>query len=274
MADEDRNDIRIEAALAKLYSSEMAWLVADELVQIRGGRGYETAESLAARGERAVPAEQMLRDMRINRLFEGSSEIMKLLIAREAVDQHLAIAGDIIEPDLELKEKAKSAAKAGGFYAKWFPTLTVGKGQSPVSYKEFGTLATHLRFVERNSRKLARSTFYGMSRWQAKMERKQMFLGRIVDIGAELFAIASAAVYARTLGTDEASELADVFCKQARRRVDVLFSELWANDDTDNYALAMRVLDGSHTWLEEGIEDPSGDGPMINTEQPTPAASS
>jgi alkylation response protein AidB-like acyl-CoA dehydrogenase len=275
MADEDRNDIRIEAAIAKLYASEMGWKVVDEMIQIRGGRGYETAASLAARGERAVPAEQMLRDMRINRIFEGSTEIMKLLIAREAVDQHLSIAGDIIDPDVELKDKAKTAAKAGGFYAKWFPTLTVGKGQNPSAYTEFGPLAKHLRFVERNSRKLARSTFYGMSRWQGRMERKQMFLGRIVDIGAELFAMSASVVRAEMLRKDDvdegarAYELADLFCKQARLRVDELFGRLWSNTDDESYQVALGVLDGKYLFAEKGMLDPSGPGPLVAaTDQP------
>ena len=131
MSDEGRNDIRIEAALAKLWASEVACTIGDELVQIRGGRGYETAESLAARGERAVPAEQLVRDLRINRIFEGSSEIMRLLVAREAVDAHLTAAGDLADPDADMKRKAKAAAKASGFYAKWLPQLVTGKGQLP-----------------------------------------------------------------------------------------------------------------------------------------------
>src|SRR6185437_7838101 len=188
MADEGRNDIRIEAALAKLWSSEMACLIGDELLQIRGGRGYETAESLAARGERAVPVEQVVRDLRINRIFEGSSEIMRLLIAREAVDAHLSAAGDLANAKADLRQKAKAAVGASGFYAKWLPQLVFGEGQRPTAYHEFGNLAKHLRFVERSARKLARNTFYGMARWQAAMEQKQGFLGRVVDIAAELFA--------------------------------------------------------------------------------------
>ena len=202
MADEGRKDIRIEAAIAKLYASELAWLVSDELVQIRGGRGYETAQSLSNRGERPVPAEQILRDLRINRIFEGSTEVMKLIIAREAVDQHLTVAGDIIDPDVALSAKAKTAAKAAGFYARWLPKLAVGAGNAPRSFSEFGELATHLRFVERSARKLARSTFYGMSRWQGQLEKKQAFLGRIVDVGAELFAISAAVVRAQMLADD------------------------------------------------------------------------
>ncbi|MFE0203141.1 acyl-CoA dehydrogenase family protein [Streptomyces sp. NPDC058985] len=281
MADEDRNDIRIEAALAKLYGSEMACLMADELVQIRGGRGFETAASLEARGERAVPAEQILRDLRINRIFEGSTEIMHLLIAREAVDAHLSVAGDLIDPDKTLADKAKAGAQAGAFYAKWLPKLVAGPGQLPRSYAGFHPsghpdLAAHLRYVERTARKLARSTFYAMSRWQGRMETKQGFLGRIVDIGAELFAMSAACVRAEHLrATDdhgrEAYQLADAFCRQSRIRVEELFGRLWTNTDDLDRKVVKGVLGGAYEWLEEGIVDPSGDGPWIA--DATPGAS-
>ncbi|MET9295886.1 acyl-CoA dehydrogenase family protein [Streptomyces sp. NPDC003077] len=276
MADEDRNDIRIEAALAKLYGSEMGCLMADELVQIRGGRGFETAASLAARGERAVPAEQILRDLRINRIFEGSSEIMRLLIAREAVDAHLAVAGDLVDAEKSLADKGRAAAKAGSFYARWLPKLVAGPGQLPKSYAEFGDLATHLRYVERAARKLARATFYGMSRWQGRMETKQGFLGRIVDIGAELFAMSAACVRAEQARVDgahgrEAHQLADVFCRQARIRTDELFARLWTNTDDVDRKVVSGVLGGAYTWLEDGVVDPSGDGPWIADATPGPS---
>ncbi|MEA2483747.1 MAG: hypothetical protein QOC55_1694, partial [Thermoleophilaceae bacterium] len=272
LADDKRNDIRIEAAIAKLLGSEMGWKVVDELVQIRGGRGFETAESLEARGEKPVPVEQAFRDMRINRIFEGSTEVMHLLIAREAVDQHLQVAGDILEPDTELKDKAKAAVGAGKFYAGWLPKLVTGDGQKPGSYADFGPLAEHLRYVERSARKQARATFYAMTRYQAKMERKQAFLGRIVDIGSELYAIAAACVYAKTIEqehperAEQARELADLFSRQARRRADQLFTELWSNDDDLNTKRAFGVLEGRYSWVEDGVIDPSGDGPMIPQE--------
>src|SRR3712207_3868815 len=137
LADDKKSDIRIEAAIAKLYASEMGWKVVDELMQIRGGRGYETAESLKARGEKAIPTEQLMRDMRINRIFEGSTEIMHLLIAREALDKHLEVAGDIIEGEGDLKEKAKLVPQAAKFYASYVPSLLVGEGRKPGSFAEF-----------------------------------------------------------------------------------------------------------------------------------------
>ncbi|MDP9791585.1 alkylation response protein AidB-like acyl-CoA dehydrogenase [Catenuloplanes nepalensis] len=273
LADEERGDIRIEAALAKLYASELAWQIADELVQIRGGRGYETAASLAARGERPLAAEQQLRDLRINRIFEGSTEIMHLLIAREAVDAHLQVAGDIIDPDVNLTGKALAGARASAFYAKWLPTLAVGKGQTPGAYADFGHLATHLRYVERCSRKLARSTFWAMGRWQGKLERKQAFLARIVDIGAELFAISAACVRARAEAAahPEVIELADLFSRQARLRADALFATLWENTDSVDNAAARRILAGRYAFLERGIVPPGGTGEWTSPWEPGPA---
>ena len=275
LADAGSKDIRIEAALAKLWSSEMACRISDELVQIRGGRGYETADSQAARGERAVPAEQVMRDLRINRIFEGSSEIMHLIIAREAVDAHLDAAGDLASKDADIPAKARAAVKASGFYARWLPHLVVGKGTMPTSYDEFGPLSKHLRYVERSSRKLARQTFYGMSRWQAKLEYRQAFLGRIVDIGAELFAMAAACSRAEMLRKEDpakgkaAYELADLFCAQSRIRAEELFEGLWRNTDAADRGLATQVLGGDYTWLEEGVVDGSeGTGPWISTWQP------
>ena len=278
LADDKRRDIRIEAALAKLWCSEMAFKVADELVQIRGGRGYETAASQAARGERGVPAEQILRDLRINRIFEGSTEIMHLFIAREAVDAHLAAAGEMIEPGLPAGRRARAAARAGGFYARWLPTLVTGEGQLPRSYGEFGSLAPHLRYVERASRKLARATFYGMARWQGGLERRQGFLGRIVDIGAELFAMSAVCVRAQMDASQAPGargktgyELAGAFCAQSRQRCDELFGLLWKNTDAADRSLARQVMSGRYTWLEEGIIDPSIPGPWVAPAAPGPS---
>lgn len=278
LADAGSKDIRIEAALAKLWASEMSCRIADELVQILGGRGYETADSKAARGERAVPAEQLVRDLRINRIFEGSTEIMRLLIAREAVDAHLSAAGALASNDADLKAKAKAAVDASGFYARWLPKLLAGPGTVPRSYPEFGPLATHLRYVERSSRKLARQTFYGMSRWQAKLEYRQGFLGRIVDIGAELFAMAATCTRAEMIRSEDpaqgeaAYELAQAFCQQSRLRVEELFDRLWSNTDDTDRNVARRVLADRYTWLEAGVLDQSeGTGPWISTWSPGPS---
>src|SRR5690606_21896327 len=130
---------------------------------------------------------------------------------------------------------------------------------------EFGPLARHLRFVERRSRKLARSTFHGMSRWQGRLERKQAFLGRLVDIGAELFAMSAACVRARAERDThpEGVELADLFCRQARLRVDALFAALWDNTDDRDVAAARRIAEGRYAFLQEGILPLPADGDWV-----------
>lgn len=257
LVDRGGYDIRLEAAMAKMFNSEAGWKIVDDTMQIRGGRGYETAASLAARGEEPIPVERMMRDFRINLIFEGSSEIMRLFLAREAVDFHLQVAGDLINPKVRGKAKVKALFKAGLFYARWYPSLWLGKGDLP-SFGEFGALATHLRFVERSCRKLSRTLLYAMMRHGPRLERKQMTLFRFVEIGAELFAMSAACVRAQMLvkkgrNGSEAMRLADHFCRLARPRVKAAFHAVFHNDDDATYRVAQEVLAGKHLWMEKGI---------------------
>ncbi len=257
MADRGGYDIRLEAAAAKLWNTERTWQIVDDTMQIRGGRGYETADSLAARGEAPIATEQIFRDYRINRIFEGSSEIMHLFMAREAVDKHLEVAGDLIDPEKSAGAKARAFVRAAGFYAWWYPTRWLGWGRWP-RYAEFGRLATHLRFVERNARKLARQVFHGMNVYQGRLQHKQGFLFRLVDVVDELFAMAATVSRAEALrraGRPEAGralELADLFCRNSRHAVAKLFRDLWRNDDVRKYKTGVAVTDGQHAWVHEG----------------------
>ncbi|HEY0451331.1 acyl-CoA dehydrogenase family protein [Actinophytocola sp.] len=262
-ADAGLVDTGMEAELAKLYASEKAWLVADELLQIRGGRGYETAESAAARGERGVPVEQLLRDLRVGRIFDGSTEALRGFIAQEALAGLESVAD---------RSSFGGAPRVGAWYARALLGLAAGRGPSP-GFDEFGPLAAHLRFVERTSRSIAQHLVHGRTRWANGLEERQLFLGRIVDVAAELYAMSASCVYAkaRTDQGDPAFELADSFCHQARRRVADLFDHLWTNTDDHDRTLAARVLDDRYTWLETGILDPSIEGPWIA--EPTPGPS-
>lgn len=278
MVDRGNADIRLEAAAVKEWNTYHGWELVDDLMQIRGGRGYETEASLEGRGEVPIPVERLMRDFRINKIFEGSSEIMHLFMAREAVDTHLDVAGDLIEPDKTLAQKAAVLPKMAAFYAWWYPTRWFGWGRWP-RYSEFGRLATHLRFVNRRSRKLARESFHGMALYQARMQNKQAFLFRLVDVVNDLFAMTASVARAQALvaagrpEAKEAQELADLFCRIARRRVDESFRALWRNDDTAKYRVALNVLAGKHTWMEDGLVGLSEAGSRKPRNQTRPPSS-
>lgn len=258
MADRGDLDIRLEAAAAKEWNTTRGWEILDNAMQIRGGRGFETERSLAARGELPVGIERALRDSRINRIFEGSSEVMHLFMAREAVDKHLSVAGALINPRCRSREKAAAVPRAAGFYGRWYPGLWAGWGRWP-RFRRFGALAGHLRFVERKSRKLAREVFHAMAVYRGATQRKQAYLFRLVDIADELFAMAASVSRARMLAqtgaaeAKEATALADTFCRQRRRRVRELFRALWHNDDRPMYQVGRAVSEGRYAWLERGI---------------------
>ena len=260
LVDRDKHaDIRLEAALCKLWGSEMAWKIVDDTMQIRGGRGYETAASLKARGEDPIAVERMMRDCRINTIFEGSSEIMRLFIAREALDPHLKVAAPMLNSQLGTAQRMQSAAKAGLFYAGWYARQWLPFGGMDTSGFH-PRLARQLRFTSKASRKLARAIFHALVKFGPALERQQILLGRFVDIGAELFAITASCSRAQSMlnhGADPAELLAlmNYFSETSRLRIRQLFRELHHNADRDGYQFAQGVLAGKFDWLHDGILD-------------------
>ncbi len=252
LADRTDRDIRLEAAAAKEWNTVRGWELTDKALQIRGGRGYETETSLAARGEAAIGIERMLRDSRVNRIFEGSSEVMHLFIAREAVDRHLEVSGKLIEPDVALADKLKLLPSVIWFYARWYPMLWLGFVWA--KHREFGPLAQHVRFLDRAARRLARTIFHGMLRFGPALEKKQAFLFRAVDVALELFALAAVVARAHqkpSALTDAERTLIARIAANAEERVGQLLHAMWHNQDGAKYAFAQKVMAGDYTWLEE-----------------------
>jgi len=256
--DRDKHaDVRLEAAMCKMWGSEQAWEIANDAVQIRGGRGYETAASLKARGEEPIPVERFLRDCRINTIFEGSSEIMRLFIAREALDPHLKVSGAVLNSKFPIGERLRAAVKAAGFYAAWYPKqwlpLELFKiRKSRIPNRASRIVLRHLRYASRMTRKLGRSLFHAMVRNGPKLERQQLLLGRFVEIGTEIFAITASCLRAeRLLETASPEQNTDIlqtvdyFCRSSRLRIEEKFRALHRNNDNAGYKLAQRVLGAS-----------------------------
>ena len=278
LANDKKLDLRLESAACKEWNTCMSWDIIDETMQIRGGRGYETEKSLIARGEEALPVERLMRDARINKIFEGSSEIMHLLMAREAVDKHLQVAGVFVDPKSTVGEKLAALPKIAAFYAWWYPTRWF-KGIFTPTYFKFGRWAKHLRFIHRCAAKLARASFHGMMIHREKLERRQVFLFRLVDIVNELFAMSASVSRAIAMAkrnspdAEQAALLADMFCNNSRRVIKERFSSLWNNDDLQKVALTKTILKGDQRWMED-IPDllkhdvPTADEPVAEDESP------
>ena len=249
MADNKNHDIRVESAIAKMWGTETAWKMIDETMQIRGGRGYETAQSLKNRGQLNPAVERMFRDLRINLIFEGSSEIMRLILAREALDPHLKAAGAVLDSRLPMKTRMVAAIKAAWFYAKWYPkqwlpfSHRIPNGMDPA-------LKGQLKYVSKTSKKLARKLFHSMVRYGPALDKQQLLLGRLAEIGAELFVIAASSSRAQSINTKEARKLADCVFKNSKIKIEEKFKAISKNNDKKNYALAKEILNGEHEFLE------------------------
>ena len=258
IVDRDKKaDIRLEASMCKLWGTEKAWLCLDDVMQLRGGRGYENVQSLHARGEKPYPVERLMRDNRVSMIFEGSSEIMRLFIMREALDPHLKVAGIALNSERPWGERLKSAFNAAGFYLWWYPKqwLPFG-GSAPADMHPH--LAGYMHEVAGLGRKMARTLFHQMVIHGPKLEKRQVQLGRIADIGTDLFALAASCVFAQKLINEgQAAEkvfmLVDDFHAQAMMRIRQNFAGVGHNSDQHGYDLAQEIIAGEHQWVEHGI---------------------
>ncbi len=257
LVDRKAGDLRIETAMCKMWSTETTWKISDDAMQVRGGRGYETAQSLAGRGEEAIPVERFLRDCRINTIFEGSSEIMRLFVAREALDPHLKVGGAIFNTQLPMSERVKAVFTSGKFYAGWYPRQWFSSGAGKVDNLD-RHLQKHVDDAARTSKKLARGLFHAMARFGPKLDREQLLLSRFVGIATELFAISATCSFAqykidRGESAEEVLSVANYFCNSARARIDYYFAGARRNVDKRGYQLTQELLAGKHSSLREGI---------------------
>jgi alkylation response protein AidB-like acyl-CoA dehydrogenase len=257
LVDRKAGDLRIETAMCNMWATEATWRIADEAMQVRGGRGYETAQSLKGRGEAAIPVERFLRDCRINMIFEGSSEIMRLFIAREALDPHLKVGGAIFNTQLPTSERAKAVFKSGKFYASWYPKQWTG-GSAGDLEKLHPDLRPHVRYAAGASKRLARSLFHAMARFGPKLDREQLLLSRFVGIATELFAISASCAFAQHKiaqgePANEVLSVASYFCRSAKMRIDHHFAGTSENADRLGYDLTQELLADKHQDLRSGI---------------------
>ncbi|MBI3313587.1 MAG: acyl-CoA dehydrogenase family protein [Candidatus Omnitrophica bacterium] len=258
MADQKKTDIRLEAAMAKLCCTEASWKIIDGAVQIRGGRGYETAQSLKARGEKAYPLERMMRDARINTIIEGTSQIMRLFIAREAMDSHVRRIMPIMSPKTPLGEKIAKIGQAFVFYAGWYPKQLFYLSGLPQGVPIPDAIKGHMQYARRSAHRLARSLFHAMMIYQQGLESKQHLMSRLVNAGTDLFAMAAACSRAISMVEKNPSdqspvELANLFCWQARGRISKQFRHLFINADGFVYKIAQNTLSDKYAWLENDI---------------------
>ncbi len=256
MADDKKKDIRLEAAIAKYFCTHHSWLIADETMQIRGGQGYETQSSLKARGQHDWPVERVLRDVRINTIIEGTSEIMHLFIAREALDPHLDKIKALLSPKTPIAQKLTAALRACKYYSLWYPRTWL-PFETNVPDMD-ARLKPYSAYIQHTSRRLGRITFHAMLQYQKKLEAKQAILNRIVDTGVELFVMASCCAYADHLLKNKpqqtnAFDLADLYCRTAKERIEGLLRGQHSNHDRQTLRVAKKLLAKEYEWLENDI---------------------
>lgn len=257
LEDSRKADIRLEAAIAKYFCTETLWRMIDDWIQIRGGRGYENERSLYERGEEPMAGERMQRDARVLRILEGSTEIMRLIMAREALDTHFRLIMPLAMPHLAGKSESKASLimKAAKFYVSWYPRMWLPGGARLECAHLTGSNRAHLAFVHKTCKRLARTIFHTMVKYQKRLETEQLLLANLVDIGVDLFVMAVCLARAEQIDAsgsvtgESPQKLADLFCRNARVRIAANFAALKKNHNRLYDAVTADFMAGKYRWM-------------------------
>ncbi len=250
LVDRGDNDFSLEAACAKVFASEMVWRAADDMVQLAGGRGYV----------KPYPYERILRDSRINRIFEGANEVLRLFIALNGIQ---APAAALKEVGSALRRPLRNLGLLGG-YARSRVRLRLGQ-TSTLDIDLHDRLKKHKEYFEKHVAELGSASDRVVIRHREKIVDSQLMLERLADMAIDLFA--TAAVIARTqsliddrgVGNCEREiALCDLFCLDAGRRFrenrSMLDSREEGIDDTRR-GIAGFVRTGKGYFVTDAILD-------------------
>ncbi|MGB5701305.1 MAG: acyl-CoA dehydrogenase family protein [Polyangiales bacterium] len=228
LIDAGYQEYQVEAAISKVYASERLWRTADEALQIAGGNGFM----------REYPYERVVRDCRINRIFEGTNEILRLLIALTAMND---VASQLQELSATMKGIFNEPIKGFGVlsdYARKHAALRTGVGSQAKFSNLDPAIQEQAAVFEDETRYLAQATDKILRKHGKGIIGKQFASHRLAEIMIDLFVLAStisrvqASIDAK--GVDGAALEIDIlkaFTRQAKFRIKHNFRRIDVNDD-------------------------------------------
>jgi hypothetical protein len=235
LIDAGYQEYAVEAAISKVYATECLWRAADEALQIAGGNGFM----------REYPYERIVRDSRINRIFEGTNEILRLFIALSAMND---VACQLRELASLMKDVFNDPIKGFGVlsdYGRKHAKLRTGLGGASKLQNLHEAIQPQAEIFETETRYLARATDRILRKHGKNIIGKQFAIKRLAEIMIDLFVLASTLSRVQTSidanGVEAASREIDilrVFTRDARVRIKRNFRRIDNNDDDLLKALA------------------------------------
>ena len=261
LAGADEGEYALEAACCKVFASEMLWRAADEMVQLAGGRGFV----------KPWPYERLLRDSRINRIFEGTNEILRLFISLNGIEEP---AEDLKEIGAALRQPMKNLGLLSRTAAFRIRTRLGDKPDLDVALHD--RLKTHKEYFEKHVGELKDRAERVIRAYRKDVVDAQQELERLADMAIELFA--TACVIARTqqlVGEqgEAASErelaLCDLFVVESGRRFRAGRIAIQSPQDETRRTVARHVRDAKGYGVVDALLE-SDDAVVI---EQTPLAS-